>query len=168
VEALRARLAETLPEYMVPDRIVLLDKLPLTANGKVDRNALAEWQPAEAAVPTHYMAPTGETERALAGMWEQILGRQGVGVYDNFFDLGGSSVQAVQLQSRIKEELGREVRIIEIFKHSTITALAKALAGSGERQAGQGALLQEAAGKAQREKDAIKRQRELARRRARE
>ena len=169
IERLRARLAATLPEYMVPDRFVLLDSLPLTANGKLDRNLLAGWKDAgEAAAPTHFVAPASDLERTLAAMWEEILGRQGIGVHDNFFDLGGSSLQAVQLQTRLKEDLGREVRISELFKCSTVAELAAALAGSGDQEAGQEALLEDAANEARRQKEALKRQQELARRRARE
>jgi amino acid adenylation domain-containing protein len=90
---LRARLAEALPDYMVPGALVVLDALPLNANGKVDRKALPDAQFGGA---QEYEAPQGEVEEALSQIWSQVLGVQRVGRNDNFFELGGNSILALQ------------------------------------------------------------------------
>ncbi|HRL28618.1 MAG TPA: amino acid adenylation domain-containing protein, partial [Alcaligenes sp.] len=94
VAALRQRMSQTLPDYMVPSAIVVLDTLPLSSNGKIDRKALPEPQFVGG---QDYKAPQGELETALASIWAQVLGVQRVGRYDNFFELGGHSLLALSL-----------------------------------------------------------------------
>jgi amino acid adenylation domain-containing protein len=126
--ALRSALAGLLPDHMVPARFVVLDALPLTPSGKVDRRAL----PAPAAGPgageRPYVPPRTELERALAEIWAEVLEVERVGVEDGFFDLGGHSLLATRVTSRVREALGVEVPLRELFARPTVAALAEAVA----------------------------------------
>ncbi|MFZ6659140.1 amino acid adenylation domain-containing protein, partial [Undibacterium sp. TJN19] len=129
-EALRGQLKAVLPEYMVPAAFVWLPALPLTPNGKLDRRALpAPGQ--EAFAVGLYAVPQGEVEVLLAGIWQTLLGLERVGRHDHFFDLGGHSLLALQLLTRVRQGLGRELALRDLFAHPTIAALAKVLAGQG-------------------------------------
>jgi acyl-coenzyme A synthetase/AMP-(fatty) acid ligase/aryl carrier-like protein len=121
---LRSALQQRLPEYMVPWTFVVLDSLPLTANGKVDRKAL----PApKVASSEGYVAPRNELERVIAAAWKEILGLRQIGVHDNLFELGGSSLLVVKLHGRLEQELGRKLSVMDLFRHTTIDALARHL-----------------------------------------
>ena len=119
---LRGYVQERLPSYMVPSAIVLLDSMPLTVNGKVDRDALPE--PDMSLHQVGYVAPEGVTEELLAGLWCSILKLERVGRFDNFFALGGHSLLVTQLVSRIEEAFGVELAIRELFEHDTVEAQA--------------------------------------------
>ncbi len=124
VSGLREELSGTLPEYMVPSAFVELAQLPLTANGKLDRQALPA--PDERAVAKRqYEAPQGEVESVLAQIWQELLGLTQVGRHDHFFELGGHSLLAVQLSSRIRQRLEVEVPLREIFEQPTLSGLAQ-------------------------------------------
>ncbi len=126
VSSLRRSLAAALPDVMVPSALVALPSLPMTPNGKIDRNAL----PApRAAAPTPPAAVENALERTIAAIWSDLLGLDSVGVTDNFFDLGGHSLLVVQVQRRLREALGREVAITDMFRFATIRALADHLGG---------------------------------------
>ncbi|HEX8694770.1 MAG TPA: non-ribosomal peptide synthase/polyketide synthase, partial [Longimicrobium sp.] len=121
VEALRAHLSARLPEYMVPGAVVPLDALPLSPNGKVDRRAL----PApERAAERRYVAPRTAAEEVLAEIWGEVLGVERVGVEDNFFGLGGHSLVATRMVSRVREAFGVEVPLRAVFEAQTVRALA--------------------------------------------
>ena len=122
---LRARLAEKLPEYMIPSRFVAVEAMPLNANGKLDRKALEMMDGEELASGTDYVAPRNELERELAEIWRAVLRRERVGIQDNFFDLGGYSLLAAVMGSQIHRRLGKEVSLHWIFEHPTIERLAK-------------------------------------------
>ncbi|MEI8632519.1 phosphopantetheine-binding protein [Vibrio sp. PP-XX7] len=125
--SLKSRLSEHLPDYMVPAAYVVLDTIPLTPNGKVDRKALPE--PDESAfVRRRYEPPKNAIETSLAAIWQALLGVAQVGRQDDFFELGGHSLLAVQLISEIRHHLNLEVSITELFEHSTLSALAAKLA----------------------------------------
>ncbi|HXO19156.1 MAG TPA: SagB family peptide dehydrogenase, partial [Thermoanaerobaculia bacterium] len=128
---LRAFLRSQLPEYMVPATFAFLDRLPLTANGKVDRAAL----PRSAAVSDRPeraagAAPHGAYEERIAAAWREVLFIEEVGVDDNFFTLGGHSVTLVRVNNRLCEELRREIPLAAMFEHPTIASLARYLAGA--------------------------------------
>ncbi|MCB1058237.1 MAG: amino acid adenylation domain-containing protein, partial [Acidobacteria bacterium] len=121
VEALRERLAERLPEYMVPASIVLLPQLPLNANGKVDRKALPA--PEEQAAKSEYAPPRDATEAALAEIWARVLGVPRVGIHDGFFTLGGDSILAIQAVGQ-GNRAGYSMTPQQLFRHQTIAELA--------------------------------------------
>jgi len=126
-EELGDYLAERLPRYMLPASYLFLDALPLSANGKVDRAALPAPDEPEPQARTDFAPPESELERLVASLWRELLEVGTVGLYDNFFDLGGNSVQVVQLHARLGRALGREVELTDLFHHTTVDAQAKAL-----------------------------------------
>jgi amino acid adenylation domain-containing protein/FkbM family methyltransferase len=132
---LRAFLQRKLPEWMVPGAFVTLAALPLTANGKVDRQALPAPEAGRSVGQSPFEAPRTELEAALAAVFREVLGVERVGLDDNFFDLGGTSVHIIQVHSRLRSALGREVPIVEMFRHPTLRALAAFLGGSAEEDA---------------------------------
>jgi hypothetical protein len=133
VAELREYLASRIPAFMVPSDIALLEKLPLTVNGKVDRGALPgrdTFFTTELTIPA---APRNETETALAEIWRDILGRDRVGIYDNFFRLGGHSLLVLQVLSRVARTLRVELPVQAFFETPTIEGMARAMAAA-ERQ----------------------------------
>jgi amino acid adenylation domain-containing protein len=138
-EELRAFLRESLPDYMVPAGVVILDEtLPLTSNGKVDRRALLRIDPAREAGAEAGVAGAGEAS-PLAGVvvaiWEQVLGREGIGCDANFFDLGGHSLLATRVITRLREALGVGLPLRTLFEHPTAAGVARA-AEAARRAAG--------------------------------
>ncbi|WP_433657309.1 amino acid adenylation domain-containing protein [Nocardia sp. CA-128927] len=128
IARVRAIAADTLPGYMVPSAFVVLDEIPLTAVGKLDRKALPT--PQFSAEETEYRAPRTATEDTLAQIVAELLGRDKVGVDDSFFDLGGDSILAIQLVSRAKQR-GISCTPLQVFEHRTVAALAAAVDGAG-------------------------------------
>ena len=126
VDSLRAYLRQQLPEYMVPAAFVMLQRLPLTSNGKIDRKALPA-PTAEAYQHDEYEPPQGEIEVAVAQIWQDLLQVEQVGRRDNFFQLGGHSLRSVQLVSRVRSVLERELTLRQVFEHPTIAGLARVL-----------------------------------------
>ncbi|HEX5746349.1 MAG TPA: amino acid adenylation domain-containing protein, partial [Archangium sp.] len=118
--ALRSWMKERLPEYMVPPAYVVMEALPLSPNGKVDRKSL----PAPEQAQTEYVAPRNETERLLAQLWSEVLGVARVGIHDSFFDLGGHSLLATQLLSRLRATFQVELPLRSLFEATSIAALA--------------------------------------------
>ncbi|HEU4881856.1 MAG TPA: amino acid adenylation domain-containing protein [Longimicrobium sp.] len=123
-EALRAHLGAALPAYMVPAAFVRLDAFPLTPTGKLDRRALPA-PDGESEARQGYEAPVGETEEALAEIWAEVLRVERVGRHDHFFDLGGHSLLAVRVISRVRQLLGVEVGIADLFEKPVLSALAQ-------------------------------------------
>ena len=124
-ERIQRELAERLPEYMVPRIWVPMDRMPLTANGKLDRRALPLPEGSELSAQ-RYTAPRTPNEERLARIWRELLGIEKVGVHDNFFALGGHSLLAVRLMARIRET-GHETTIRDIFTYPSIALLADRL-----------------------------------------
>ncbi|HET6230013.1 MAG TPA: amino acid adenylation domain-containing protein [Longimicrobiaceae bacterium] len=126
-DALRAALKERLPDYMVPSAVAVLPDLPLSPNGKVDRKALPA--PDRAGEADTFVAPRTDTERDLAAIWGEVLKLDRVGVHDNFFDLGGHSLIATRVVSRIRQAMEREVPVRVLFEAPTVAELAVRLTG---------------------------------------
>jgi amino acid adenylation domain-containing protein/FkbM family methyltransferase len=131
-EILQDYLKENLPNYMVPAAFVLLDQLPITRHGKVDHRKLPAPESVGAVSRANYVAPTTSTERFIAAAWQQALGVEKVGTTDNLFDLGGHSLTLIQIRALLKESIGRDIPLVELFRHTTIKALADYLAGDSE------------------------------------
>ncbi len=135
---LRAFLKSRLPEYMVPSVFVFLDRLPLTANGKVDRQALPVPDHSRADRGTVFTAPRDPVEEVLAKIWSNVLGIDRIGVHDNFFDLGGDSILSIQIIARANQAgLGLTPR--QLFQHQTVAELAR-VAGIPNTVAEQGII----------------------------
>jgi len=124
VPEIREYLAGQFPEYMIPSNFVQVEKIPLTPNGKVDSKALLSLgQKLEMGV--EYVAPQSGKERTIAGVWKETLNLDDVGIHDNFFDLGGTSMDIIRVNSRIREAFGIDIPIVTMYKYTTIAALAK-------------------------------------------
>ncbi|HEX2211108.1 MAG TPA: amino acid adenylation domain-containing protein [Longimicrobium sp.] len=122
-ETLRASLRTRLPEYMVPAAFVSIDRLPLNANGKVDRRALPA--PARGAGEARRDAPRTPVEEVLAGLWADVLRVERVGVEESFFELGGHSLLGMRLLSRVREAFGVELPVRTVFERPTVAAMAE-------------------------------------------
>ena len=118
---LRAHLKARLPEYMVPAAFIVLRQWPLTSSGKVDRRALPRPEPTPSAADRQSLRT--EMEQNVAHVWEQVLEMHPIGPDDNFFDLGGHSLTAVQITARLRNSLGLELPVRRIFEHPTIAEL---------------------------------------------
>ncbi|MDU8419315.1 AMP-binding protein, partial [Pseudomonas syringae] len=117
-ETLKSRLRAHLPDYMVPTHFIVLDSMPLTANGKLDRKALPA--PDASQLQATYSAPQGELEQQLAAIWADVLKIERVGRSDNFFESGGHSLLAVQMLVRVREQLQHEVSLKDVFEQPVL------------------------------------------------
>lgn len=130
-QSLKARLTDNLPDYMVPDSIILLSELPLTANGKLDKRALPEQREKKECV-----GPRNDIEERLYNIWTQVLKHKEVGIFESFFERGGHSILATRLVSLIRKEFHCEIALKTLFEQPTIAALASIVAtGSEESKA---------------------------------
>ncbi|MGY4490645.1 amino acid adenylation domain-containing protein [Pseudomonas sp. TE3610] len=120
---LREQLKQSLPAHMLPAQIVVLDALPLTSNGKLDRQVLAGHDSLSQPGNAHYRAPQTELQQAVAAIWQEVLGAKRVGLEDNFFDLGGHSLLATQVVSRINQELQIKLSVRSLFETRHLGAL---------------------------------------------
>ncbi|REF28155.1 amino acid adenylation domain-containing protein [Xenorhabdus cabanillasii] len=121
---LREQLSRHLMEYMLPQAYMILDTLPLTANGKLDRQALPE--PDRSSIAVHaYEIPQGEIEQQLATIWQDLLGLDQAGRHDDFFVLGGNSLSIMQLSRRLRNTFHLDISVADIFRHSTLSQLAE-------------------------------------------
>jgi amino acid adenylation domain-containing protein len=139
---LRAFLADRLPEYMIPSTFTILSEFPLTPNGKVDRRRLPAPESAPLGERGSLVAPRTESERMVAQIWREVLQARAVGIDDNFFELGGHSLLLVQVQSRLRAALQRDISIVELFQHPTVRAVAAHLAGGRATAASAGVLVE--------------------------
>ncbi len=132
-KALRSALESKLPEYMVPSHFVFLDRLPLTSNGKIDRNALpaafGSGQIADSASSTD-LSPHNEIERVIVKVWAEALGVANIDRNENIFDLGATSLMVPEVQAELQRRLDREIPLVDLFEFHTVSALAAHLAGS--------------------------------------
>jgi non-ribosomal peptide synthase protein (TIGR01720 family) len=130
-------LKQQLPEYMVPNAFVLLDALPLTSNGKVNRRALPAPDTTRPELAGTYVAPRTSVEELLAGIWIDVLGLEKVGIHDNFFELGGDSILSIQVVARANQA-GLALTPKQLFGHQTIVELATVAGTTSVFQAEQG------------------------------
>jgi hypothetical protein len=126
---LRRLLAERLPDYMVPAAYVQVAALPLTANGKLDRRALPAPSPGEVASAAGYVPPRDPLERDLVELWQQLLSGAPVGVLGDFFALGGSSLVAMHLVTRLRGTHAPKLTVRHLFEHPTVAGQAACLRG---------------------------------------
>jgi len=129
---LRSFLLGRLPEPLIPSAFVSLQRLPLTPNGKLDRRALPAPDAGRLGTGAAWVAPRSGLERTIAGVWQEVLHVERVGVQDNFFELGGTSLGVAQVHSRLREALGSDLSLVELFRHPTVGALARHLAAAQE------------------------------------
>jgi amino acid adenylation domain-containing protein/non-ribosomal peptide synthase protein (TIGR01720 family) len=128
LERIKQRLRAELPEYMVPLHWLWLERMPLNANGKLDRKALPALEIGQLQ-SQDYQAPRNELEQTLAGIWAEVLKVEKVGIRDNFFELGGHSLLATQIASRVQKTLQRDVPLRAMFECSTVEELAEHIDG---------------------------------------
>jgi amino acid adenylation domain-containing protein len=130
VSELRSYLSQALPAYMIPGGFEFLAALPLSPNGKVDRQALPVPTPARPALDTNYEAPRTALEQAVASIWSEVLGVSQPGRRDPFFDLGGHSLLLIQVQAKLRDGLGIELPLLELFRYPTVESLARRLSAA--------------------------------------
>ena len=128
IAELRQHLREQLPDYMVPSGFVVLDQIPLTVSGKVDRKALPDVDPSTE-MAANYVAPRSETENVITQIWQQVLNVKKLGIHDNFFDLGGHSLLMVQVYNKLREAFHKDVPMVELFRNPTIATLSRYFSG---------------------------------------
>jgi len=117
---LREALLKTMPEYMIPAYFIPLEEFPVTTAGKIDRRKLPLPEGLRPLLGAAYVAPDTETARTVADIWQEILNVDKVGIHDNFFDLGGNSLDIVRLAGRLKEVLKRSIPVVSLFEYPTI------------------------------------------------
>jgi amino acid adenylation domain-containing protein len=139
IPEMRRFLADRIPDFMIPAAFVPLDSLPTTTSGKVNRRALPEPDWSRSTLHGDFVAPRTPTEKSLAEIWSDVLNIDQVGVHDNFFDLGGNSLSAIRLTSRVRDRLSAELPLIAIFTAPTVAELAERIEAA--RQAGHAAHL---------------------------
>ncbi|NQY43474.1 MAG: hypothetical protein HRT87_09045, partial [Legionellales bacterium] len=120
-EDILLQLSNSLPDYMIPNSLIMMDIFPLTINGKLDKKAFpnADFSSSDAL----YVAPKTGTELALCGIWEEVLGLGRVGVTDDFFRIGGDSILSIKVSYRMSEFLEKDIKVADIFKYKTISEL---------------------------------------------
>ena len=121
VSSLRHSLAKHLPDYMIPSHFSQINEIPLTSNGKVDRQRLPF--PGEAP-GSGYVAPKNDNEKIIADTWKEVLELDRVGIDDNFFELGGNSLNIINAHTRLKEVFKKEIPVVYMFKYPTIRSFA--------------------------------------------
>ncbi|MCX6582471.1 MAG: phosphopantetheine-binding protein, partial [Candidatus Aminicenantes bacterium] len=123
---IRNTLGKSLPDYMVPLQFIPIEKIPVTPNGKVDKRELLAITSDTGAIFTRdFIAPKSNTEKIIARIWKEILELEKVGVTDNFFEIGGTSLDIIRVTNRMKESLSRDIPMVHIFQYPNIGALAE-------------------------------------------
>ncbi|MGL5795317.1 MAG: phosphopantetheine-binding protein, partial [Waterburya sp.] len=133
---LRSFCIDPFPDYMIPSAFVVLKALPLTANGKIDYQALPTPEQNRPELQQVYLAPRSLLEKQLAKIWAEVLGLERIGINDNFFDLGGHSLLITQLLAKVRNAFNVELPLKDLFNNPTIADLAERLGDKGTR--GQG------------------------------
>ncbi|MCB8949263.1 MAG: amino acid adenylation domain-containing protein [Ardenticatenaceae bacterium] len=133
-EDLRAFLAQRLPEYMIPARFIVLEAMPLTINGKIDRQALPAPESARPELPQPYAPPRSSQEETLANIWSDVLGVSPIGIHDSFFGLGGDSILGIQIVAKARAA-GFDLSQAQLFQQPTVAELATAVSAAPISQA---------------------------------
>jgi acyl transferase domain-containing protein/ubiquinone/menaquinone biosynthesis C-methylase UbiE/acyl carrier protein len=133
VPQLRSYLKARLPDYMVPSAFVVLEAFPVTPSGKVDRRALPAPERSRPELETVLVIPQSDAEQLIASVWQELLQLEGVGIHDNFFDLGGNSLLLNQSANKLAEIFGVKLSIVELFQYPTIYTLAQRLSQSNRK-----------------------------------
>ncbi len=128
-DVIRTELQKRLPDYMVPSVFIEVKSFPLTPNGKIDYDALPDPSKADRQIKTEFVAPSTEQETILAEVWQELLNTEKVGVNDNFFEMGGDSILAIQMIARVRQH-GLQITPVQLFKHQTIAELAAVISSA--------------------------------------
>ena len=123
VSELRSYLAGKLPDYMIPSYFVQIEKVPLTPNGKIDKKALNKYGTKLASGST-YQEPRNAVEEKIAAVWTEALNLDKVGIHDNYFELGGTSLDIIKVNLKLQEHFQREIPVVAMFRYTTIHSLA--------------------------------------------
>jgi tyrocidine synthetase-3 len=126
IAQLKEYLMGKLPDYMIPSHFARIDRVPLTPNGKIDMKALDK-SALELAPGAAYREPQNEMEKTIAQVWKQVLNLDKVGIYDNFFDVGGNSLNIIKIKNALKEILGKDIPIVNMFTYTTIESFSRYL-----------------------------------------
>lgn len=129
ISELRKFLSGKLPGYMIPSHFVRLEKIPLLSNGKIDKQALPEPDRFRSNLSATYVAPGSDMEKLIADIWKEVLEIDMAGVHDNFFDLGGTSLHIIQVSSKLRDVVGKDIPMVTMFTYPTIHSLADFLEG---------------------------------------
>lgn len=130
VPQVRMELSRLVPAHMIPAYFIQLDEIPLTTNGKADKNALRKLYKSGISDGVEFVAACNELEQQLISIWEEVLDRKPIGVRHGFFELGGDSIKILRLVGQFKTKLGLDIAIADIYKHSTVEELAKYISGN--------------------------------------
>ena len=134
---LREFLSQRIPDYMVPSRWMFLEDWPTTTRGKIDRKALQVLMRSSSDSLPERALPRDERERAVAAIWEDVLGVHGIGVHDNFFDLGGHSLLLPKVLTQLRALAARDLSMVDLFRYPTVHALAAAMGEISQDAGGQ-------------------------------
>jgi len=132
---LRHYLSQTLPVYMIPAFFIPIEQIPLNPNGKIDRKCLPEPGDGTLRPAAGYMPPENRVEETIVRIWQEILSLPRIGIHDNFFDIGGNSLNVIRVGRKLKRELGITVPVVDMFRYTTVSKLAAHLGRTGSQEA---------------------------------
>jgi hypothetical protein len=135
-----------LPDYMVPEKIVQIEKIPLTANGKVNKKALSHLSGADLDTRPEYIAPGNELEQKLCDIWQNVLGKEKIGINESFFEMGGNSMKVVELFRQINIYYPETINVTDLFDNTTIIRQAEFISSrnnSSKRQPEEAQVIEE-------------------------
>jgi acyl carrier protein len=141
---------------MAPAAFVALDSIPLTANGKIDRKSLPSPEGRELRAAVEYAAPEKEIEKTITGAWRDALGVPRIGLHDNFFDLGAHSLLVAEVHIQLRQALGKDFPLLDMFQHPTVHALAEHLSSGSGQPANDAGPLAAAAGRGQARRESMR------------
>ena len=133
-DRLKDRLRDKLPEFMIPSEFIILDTMPLTPNGKINRKALPKPEKRQRVVKEEFVAPESDIEQTIAAVFQEMLNLEKIGTKDNFFSLGANSLLIAQANNRLSQRLERNVSLVAMYRFPTIEKLAEHLSGKSDNQ----------------------------------